>query len=550
MLGGELASYFINVMLLTAAIAPLVLWRYRRAVLAGMQGRSGEALALPPARPAPPASAADTPKDAPTDVPSDTPARAAPDSAAAARLAWEGRQHRRVLAAAGLATALPSLLLAAHHLWLGGQPTTPAHLWIKAAATCSVAVPIFAVFTATPFWRALRLWVGALVALAAGGVLLSMLQRPFYGKAPSLDQLWNFLIFFQLAGLSLWVPMLLGWATGARRVRGVAPITFAGLFAFGLAPLLGRHLTHWLSGTDIGTGWLLSGPGLETGFVIVALPMGLLAWRRLKALALAYEAKRFSDAQLLASTWWLLIVAGQAVELASVYPTAPALLGTLAVSAAAYAMFSPLLAWGLRRAQGREPRPPQRTLLLLRVFGDTARTEALFDRIALRWRWFGPVTLIAAPDVAARTVDPGDFLGFATGRIGASFVDSQADLDRRLATLDTQPDPDGRYRLNEFCCRDNSWSATVVALMQRADTVLMDLRGFTHLRMGCEFELRQLALHVPAGRVLLIVDSHTEMPLLEGYRRVGAALMPVVTVARGGSHDADATFAALLRAAG
>lgn len=547
MLGGELASYFVNVVLLTLLIAPLVLWRYRVAVLAGMQGSSGPALPLP-------APVKDAVKDAiqaagQAATPAPTPA--APASAPTAdALAWERRQHRRVLAAALLATALPSLLLAAHYLLMGGQPTTPAHLWIKAAATCSVALPIHAVLTATPFWRALRRWALALIALAAGGVLLSMLQRPFYGKAPSLDQLWNFVAFFQLAGLSLWVPMLLGWATGARRVRGVAPITFAGLFAFGLAPLLGRQLTHWLSGTDTGTGWLLSGPGLDTGFIIVALPVGLLAWRRLKALALAYEAKRFSDAQLLASTWWLLIVAGNAVELASVYPAPLALLGTLGVSLVAYAMFAPLLAWGLGQAQRREPRPPPRTLLLLRVFGDTARTEALFDRIALRWRWFGPVTLIAAPDVVARTVDPGDFLGFAAGRLGASFINSQADLDQRLATLDRRPDPDGRYRLNEFCCRDNSWSATVVALMQRADAVLMDLRGFTKERMGCEFELRQLALQVPVGRVLLIVDSHTQMPLLDGYRRVGNSSMPVVAVARGGSHDADATLRALLAAAG
>jgi hypothetical protein len=46
-----------------------------------------------------------------------------------------------------------------------------------------------------------------------------------------------------------------------------------------------------------------------------------------------------------------------------------------------------------------EPRPSRRTLLLLRVFGDTARTERVFDRIGARWRWFGPVTMIAAPDV-------------------------------------------------------------------------------------------------------------------------------------------------------
>ena len=103
-------------------------------------------------------------------------------------------------------------------------------------------------------------------------------------------------------------------------MRGVAPITFAGLLVFGLAPLLGLRLTQWLSGTQSGAAWVLSGPGLYTGFILIALPMGLLAWWRLKALARRYEAKRFSDAQLLAGTWWLLIVASEAVERISAFP--------------------------------------------------------------------------------------------------------------------------------------------------------------------------------------------------------------------------------------
>ena len=530
MLGGELASHFLSVVLLTLFIAPLVLWRYRRAVLAGMLGGAGHKLAVPPV---------------PMVAAAATPAAAAPAiDGSGARLAWERRVRPRILATALLATAVPSLLMAAHYLWMGGQPLTPAHLWLKAGATCSAAVPIFAVLTATPFWRALRLWVITLLALAAAGVLLSMLQRPFYGKAPSLDQLLNFLVFFQLAGFTLWVPMLLGLATGARRVRGVAPITFASLFVFGLAPLFGRHFTQWLSGTTTGTSWLLSGAGLDTGFVVVALPFGLLAWLRLKALARAYDAKRFSDAQLLAHTWWLLIVAGNAVELVSVHPSRAAVFGTLALSVVAYAVFPPLLAWGLRWAHASQQRPAPRTLLLLRVFGDTVRTEALFDRIALRWQLFGPVTMIAAPDVVARTVDPGDLLRFSQGHIGATFVNSQADLDRRLATLDRAPDPDGRYRLNEFCCHDSTWQATVVALMHHADAVVMDLRGFTAQRLGCEFELRQLGQRLRADQVVLIVDASTDRALLDHYRTVGNARMQVVEDPRG-----QAAFKALLRAA-
>jgi hypothetical protein len=77
--------------------------------------------------------------------------------------------------------------------------------------------------------------------------------------------------------------------------------------------------------------------------------------------------------------------------------------------------------------------------------------------------------MIAAPDVMARTIDPGDFLRFAGGRLASSFVTSRGDLNAGLAALDQAPDPDGRYRVNEFCCRDDTWKATVVELMDRAD---------------------------------------------------------------------------------
>jgi hypothetical protein len=343
--------------------------------------------------------------------------------------------------------------------------------------------------------------------------------------------------------------MLLGLATGARRVRGVAPITFAGLLVFGLAPMLGLRLTQWMTGTQSGAAWVLSGAGLYTGFIVIALPMGLLAWWRLKTLARRYEAKRFSDAQLLAGTWWLLIVAAEAVERISVHAGVRPLLTVLAVAALSVAMFPPLLAVALRWAQRDIERPLPRTLLLLRVFGDTVRTEALFDRIASRWRWFGPLTMIAAPDVVARTVDPGDFLRFASGDIGASFVNTQHELEQRLATLDRAPDPDGRYRVTEFCCRDSSWQATVVQLIERADAVVMDLRGFSAKRMGCEFELRELAVRLRGEQVVLVVDASTDRVLLDAT--LGATWRAqIVEVPRGRARQADAAFVALLRAAG
>jgi len=526
-LGGELLSHLTTVVLLTLLIAPLVLWRYRRAVLGGMMSRPGPTLPVAPPT-APPAAAASA-----TD--------AAPD------LRWERRLQRRlyfaVLAAAGIA-ALP---VSALYLHLGDLPLTPAHLYLKAAALGCIVVPVHAVLCALSWRHTLGLAIGTLLGLAACGVVLSMLQRPFLGKAPSLDQAMNFLVFLQFAALTLWLPLLLGLAAGARRVRGVAPIVLAGLLVFGLAPLLGARLTQWLTGTRAGAEWVLSGPQLEAGFIIVALPVGLLAWWRLRSLARGYEAKRFSDAQLLARTWWLLLVALGAIELISSRGAAAALPVAVA-SMLSVALFGPLLGLALRRAVAG-PRPPARTLLVLRVFGDTARSEALFDRLVARWRWFGPVTMIAAPDVVARTVDPGDFLRFAAGDIASTFVTTPADLEHRLATLDTTADPDGRYRVNEFCCRDSSWQATVVQLIERADAVVMDLRGYGAQRAGCAFELGELARRRRPGQVVLLVDASTDRQHLATLRSAAGATPALVEMPHRGRHAFDQAFDALLCAA-
>jgi len=529
MLGGELSFHFMNVVLMTLVVAPLVLWRYRRAVLAGMQDRLGAALP-PPARRARPAAAA-----AGFDV----------DSA----LGWEARLRRRIFAATLAAVFVPSLLLALQYHLLGNLPLTPAHLFLTAAVTSSVAVPIHAALTATPFWRAVRLGALTLCALAAATVAVSMLQRPLYGKAPTLDQALNFVTFFQLAASSLWLPALLGAVIGARRVRGVAPLAFAALLVFALAPLLGVRVTQWLLATRWSADWVFSGPGIDAGIVVLALPVGLLAWWRLKALARAYEAKRFSDAQLLAHSWWLLFVASHAITLVAVYPGAMKLAEIVAVSVVAYLLFPFLLAHALDWAQRGAPPPSRRTLLLLRVFGNTRRTEALFARIASRWQRFGPVTMIAAPDVAAGTVDPGDVLRFAAGDIGAAFVTSRDDLTRRLATMDVEADRDGRFRINEFCCHDDTWQATVVELIDRADAVVMDLRGFTSLRRGCEFELAQLGARLGAERVVLVVDASTDRDLLARLAPPGQAPMRTIEVAPRNGAQADAAFAALLAAA-
>ena len=83
-----------------------------------------------------------------------------------------------------------------------------------------------------------------------------------------------------------------------------------------------------------------------------------------------------------------------------------------------------------------------------------------------------------------------------------------------VARLDFRPDPDGRFRINEVYCHDNTWRRTLEALLDGTDRVLMDLRNFSAHNAGCRFELEQIVRRVPTDDIVLVCDKTTDLPLL------------------------------------
>ncbi len=110
--------------------------------------------------------------------------------------------------------------------------------------------------------------------------------------------------------------------------------------------------------------------------------------------------------------------------------------------------------------------------------------------------------------------EPDEFLNFLNGRLGEAFISSDADLRQRLAGLNVRPDPDGRYRVNEFFCHANTWKATVRRLMAESDLLIMDLREFASERKGAVFELGAILDEVPLARVVMLIDETTNEPQL------------------------------------
>ncbi|HEX7137484.1 MAG TPA: hypothetical protein VF219_06545 [Vicinamibacterales bacterium] len=348
--------------------------------------------------------------------------------------------------------------------------------------------------------------VGIAIFTAAGQLLRGTLN-----SAPLTN------IFWAMVGLawSASIPLVLVAFTSWRRVRAVVPVVLAATVTFGFASLLFRELL--VRALDVGgfRSFFLGGAVFSSAaamqyalFMIVSLPVGWIAWQLLKALARAYGRKAFSDVQLIVDCWWAVVAAEMtATTLSIVHGFAGIAGGLLAFAAYRITVFAVL--------RGLQPPDTQpRTLLLLRAFGYEARTESLFDRVAQTWRFRGPVQLIAGADLAMRTTDAGDLIALLRGHLADSYVAATEEIRARIGRLDLRPDPDGRFRVNEVYCHDNTWRPTLEALLDSSHTVLMDLRSFSTGHAGCIFELEQLARRLSNADIVFVCDKTTDMGLL------------------------------------
>ena len=300
-----------------------------------------------------------------------------------------------------------------------------------------------------------------------------------------------------------------------RTIRTIGPLVLVFVFV----ALIGSHLALTVltlepvtkSALELAVAIGIGGVGLFWGVAGLGMIAGIWpAWRSVAFLRDRYAAKHSSELLITISAIWLL----QALSLADAFFRSQ---GAIAAAAA----IVPLLGWrlalygGLRSIVADARTRPPRRLLLLRVFGFGRRSRRLFDLIGARWRVLGSIDLIAAPDLASRTIEPSTFLEFVRGRLGRLFIHTPTELEERLAAIDERPDPDARFRVNQLFCSDDMWKQAVTRLMGEASLVVMDLRGFGPQRRGCVFELQTLLDAVPLGRLLFLFDGTTDRGALE-----------------------------------
>jgi hypothetical protein len=513
LLPGRLTHIFLVSILDAAILSWIALRLYRRRVR-GMtlaQATAGTGAQLPDARED--ASAPSAIAFAPIDA-----AAGPPDVPVPYRPPLLGRL--------GLAYCAGAAAYAAVMTWLTLGPASAslppaawvAYWWIHAWPV----VPTLAVLLVLDRSGITRLTVYFLLAgavVVAAFTAMIQLLRGSLNTAP----ITNAYFMVVTLGENAWLPLALLLITGWRRVRAVTPLVLSVTLLFGFASMVSMDAFLKLFNLPAAARVLMDLAALTSAeaalfgpFMLVSLPVGWLAWRLVRWLAGAFERKRFSDLQLVVDCWWVVVTAERiAMSLVTTHGA-----WSLAGGFAAFAAYRITVALALRGSESRRGAAGKR-LLLLRVFGYQARTEALFDKVAQRWRFTGPVQLIAGVDLAMRTVDPGDLLAFVNGRLADNWVRAVEDIAPCLDRLDLRRDPDGRFRVNELYCRDDTWRPTLEKLLDRTDTVLMDLRTFRAQNAGCIFELEQLVRRVPTGEIVLVCDGTTDLRLLE--RVVSAA---------------------------
>lgn len=317
-----------------------------------------------------------------------------------------------------------------------------------------------------------------------------------------------------LFGIILWLGGQIGLPlaallllTGSGKTRAAAPYLFPPLFVLAGASTLGLDVLErgFFAGFSSWLGALVNVFGAIGTFVLFAIVPWVIAYWPIRAfgrwLARAYREKLFSEAIYLYAGYWLVCLLTYALPSSgSLGLTSFATLGAWLWIPIGLRLASPLL-----KPDGAAP-----VLLVLRVFRRDAEVESLFDQVIEAWRYTGSVALIAGTDLASRTLEPDDLFAYMEGSIAQRFIKDDTMLKNQLAQLDTAPDADGRYRVNDFYCFDTTWQNVLMALIGRADRVLMDLRGLSENNRGCLFELKALGEANHLTKIVLLTDGDTD----------------------------------------
>lgn len=397
-----------------------------------------------------------------------------------------------------------ALILATVWVYLSGGISIGKFLWLFTVFMWPTVIAMNLLITVSKREIVLLFLAYSLIILLTGSfVLLNSDQS-------TISQLIGYWLIVNLPATVLFGAFL------QRRIRSVGPLVFSFMLAGVAGALL---LIQVLGGSDAAL-YLASSAGSALGLgatgVLLSIALAgflvfaLVGWFLLKLIGINYQRKNLSDQSITLDSLFLMFGIVQTVSLAfegiGWILTGPiAFLGYKIASSAVFAFSA--------RSSDEQKHPSR--LLLLRVFALGPISNLWFYRFSKLWRHAGSVNLIAGPDLVTSAIEPHEFLSFLAGDLSRQFVKGDDDLTSRVNGLDYKPDPDNRYRVNEFFCHDDTWRNTLKSLVSESESVLMDLRSFSVANDGCLYELGVLLNSVDFRCVVFLIDDTTDVPFLD-----------------------------------
>ena len=111
------------------------------------------------------------------------------------------------------------------------------------------------------------------------------------------------------------------------------------------------------------------------------------------------------------------------------------------------------------------------------------------------------------------------FIVLSNNSLRRKFVSSGDLLKKRLQHLYRWPTKyDNTFKEFPVMCYDNTWKQAVSELVDSANVILMDLRGFSDANKGCEYEVDFIFDHVPVERILFLAYKDA-VPLIKKSNR-------------------------------
>ena len=451
--------------------------------------------------------------------------------AAAARLAY---------AASGAAFVLLGAALVYHGLRLGGQSWRAAI--VLAGINTFVGLVLILMFVRPRPLAALltiALWTGCYFVLAVGIVRTSwaVAANVLVGSVPITMSLPIVLIvpfaFRTMRPLVVaFVPivtLVIVLSTALALVYDLLDVpltdtptvrsTLGGIVAFVLGVALvarqirrGLHagfVVAWLTAFTVAALVLWRSGSLWAAFVLGILVNGmfvLVSWALLR-LFLRLKALGYVPSETLHYTGcWILYAVSLALAAQLSWNLLPALV-------VAFVVYLAILHGLLLHDQRPEQTP--RRMLLLRVFQHAPIRSWLMDLLDDTWRRIGRIDTVVGLDLALHTLNALALEDFLRGRVRRQFVKNVVEVQERIAALPSALAIDRRYPLNELHCLPETWQQVVIALLEAADVVLIDLRGLRAANRGVLYELALAVRRVPLERLVVITDARTDWSLVE-----------------------------------